>query len=165
MVSCMPQLVSALSSKSTALEELIALLQDEQRSIIEIDLAGLESLDARKRELLTSMGRNNAECRLLLKAAAEELKIEKTESLSPLISKVAPPLRDTLKGLQSRLLELGDTLNKILDFNRELLEGSLRHVRESMEFLNSFFTRRSTYGEAGGMLQSSNGVRLVCKEI
>jgi len=166
MASCLPKLVTVLTTKRTSMEELLVLLQDEQRGIIEIDLVGLELLDDRKREILTAMDRNNAECRQLLKEAALELKLDKSDTLSPIISKAAPPVRETLKGLQARLLELGETMNRLLDFNRELLEGSLRHVRETLAFFNSVMKNRSnTYGDAGRMVTAGNEVRLVCKEI
>lgn len=166
MQSCLPQLVTVLSSKRTSMEELLALLQDEQKNIIDIDLHGLATLDGRKRELLTAMDRNNAECRLLFKSAALELKLDKAETLSPIIEQAGPQVRETLKGLQARILELGQAMNRLLDFNRELLEGSLAHVRESIAFFNSVMQRQSsTYGDAGRMLDSGKKVRLVCREI
>jgi flagellar biosynthesis/type III secretory pathway chaperone len=165
MASCLPQLVTVLTSKRTSMEELLVVLKDEQRSIIEIDLMSLETLDYRKRDLLTAMDRNNAECRLLYKEAAVELKLDKAETLSPIISKASPPVREILKSLQAKLLEHGDAMNRLLDFNRELLEGSLRHVRETLAFFNSVMqTRSSTYGDAGRMITAGNEVRLVCKE-
>ncbi|GAM09670.1 flgN protein [Geobacter sp. OR-1] len=165
MPSCLPQLVTALNGKREKMENLLLLLKDEQKSIIEVDLAGLESLESRKRELLGAMERGNAEYRLLLKEAARELNLEKVENLSPLISKSPAPFRETLGRLQSTLLETGESLNRILDFNRELLEGSLNHVRENMAFFDAIMNRRKTYGDSGTMVMNGNKSRLVCKEI
>lgn len=165
MTSCMTDLVASLNIKRRELEELLDLTQQEQRCIIDIDLAGLETLDNRKRELLLSMERTSAEFRNLLKKASQEFQAGQPDTLSSLLPKVAPPLRATLKGLQARLIELGEALNKTLEFNKVLLNGSLEHVHSSINFLRSFFTTSSTYGQAGGMIKRSEEVRLVCKEI
>lgn len=165
MTSCMQELVASLKAKQGELEQLLELTQQEQRCIIDIDLAGLEGIDARKRELLLSMSRTNSTCRQLLKKASQELNVEQADTLSLLIPKVAHPLRDTLKGLQAALVEVGDSLNRALEFNKVLLVGSLEHVHSSINFLRSFFTTPATYGQAGGMVRNSEEVRLVCKEI
>ena len=165
MTSCLPQLVTALSSKRDEMEKLLLLLQEEQKSIIDVDLAGLEALESRKRELLGVMERGNAEYRLLLKDAAKELKIEKIDNLSPLIQKSPQPLRETLSRLQSSLLEIGEALNRLLDFNRGLLENSLQHVQQNLTFFNSLINSSKTYGDAGNMIAGNGGSRLVCKEV
>jgi hypothetical protein len=165
MSSCLPQLVTALSSKRDEMGKLLQLLQEEQKCIIEVDIAELENLESRKRDLLGVMERGSAEYRLLLKDAARELKLEKAENLSPIIQKISSPLRETLSLLQSSLLEIGDSLNRVLDFNRDLLTGSLNHVRENMAFFDAVMNRRKTYGEAGTMVMNGNKSRLVCKEI
>ena len=165
MASYLSELVDALSRKRMVLEELFTLLEAEQRSIIEVDVARLENLDDRKRELLTLLERISGECRLLIKSAAEDLHVQKADNLSSILPKISPPVRDKLKGLQARLLELGESVQKVLSFNKDLLESSLQHVNDSLEFFNSLFMRRSTYGESGSMVRSSNEVRLVCKEI
>lgn len=165
MESCLPDLDGALSGKRIELEELIRLTEQEQQCIIDIDVAGLEKLDNRKRELLTSMERTNSEFRLLMKKASQELKVAPSETLTPLIRNVAPPMREKLKVHQAKLVELGDSLNRALEFNKELLNDSLRHVHESLNFLKSFFTQLSTYGQAGNWVRSPDNVRLVCKEI
>jgi hypothetical protein len=165
MPSCLPQLVTSLNSKLDGMQKLFLLLKDEQKSIIEVDLASLETLESRKRDLLGAMERGNAEYRLLLRDAARELSIEKAESLSPLIQKSPAPFRETLSRLQSSLLETGDSLNKVLDLNRDLLEASLKHVRENMAFFDAIMNRRKTYGDAGTMVMNGSKSRLVCKEI
>jgi flagellar biosynthesis/type III secretory pathway chaperone len=165
MAATLSELFNALDGKRAALEELVALLEEEQRSIVEIDIANLEMLDERKRKILGTLERSNAECRRLVLMAGTELSLTGTDSLSPLIAKAPAQLRLPLKNVQARLVELGESLARIIDFNRDLLDGSLRHVQESLTFLSSFFTQRSTYGVAGSMVQSRNDVRLVCKEI
>jgi flagellar biosynthesis/type III secretory pathway chaperone len=165
MPSCLPQLITALSSKRDEMGKLLQLLQEEQRSIIEIDLAELENLESRKRDLLGVMERGNAEYRLLLRDAARELQLEKVENLSPLIAKAVPPFRDTLKGLQAKILEHGESLNRILKFNGELLSGSLDHVRQNIAFFDAVMNRRKTYGDAGTMIMGGSKSRFVCKEI
>jgi flagellar biosynthesis/type III secretory pathway chaperone len=165
MSKCLQELVSVLNGKHNELDELLTLTEHEQRCIIEIDINGLESIDNRKLELLNTMQRTSAECRLLLKKVSEELNVEPAETITPLLPKVPQPVRDTLKQLQEKLLQQGVTLNRNLEFNRELLEGSLNHVRQSMDFLNSFFTRSSTYGQGGSMMRTPNEVRVVCKEV
>jgi|PlaIllAssembly_1097288.scaffolds.fasta_scaffold107384_2 flagellar biosynthesis/type III secretory pathway chaperone len=163
--SCLPELVSELTGKKAVLEELVKVLEAEQRSIVEIDMPGIDACDSRKRELLASLERSSGRCRQLLKEAGQELNAGGVECISSLLAKVPPPLRSSLASLQARLQEQGDSLKRQLDFNRGLLEGSISHLQESLEFLNGLFTRRQTYGEAGGMISSNDNVRLVCKEI
>lgn len=165
MTSCMPDLVASLNHKQSELEELLELTRKEQRCIVDIDLAGLETLDNRKRELLVSMERTSSEYRMLLNKAAQEFQVSQADNLSSLLPKLAPAMQATLRGLQSKVIELGEALNKALEFNKLLLNGSLEHVHSSISFLRSFFTAPSTYGNAGSMVRSSEDVRLVCKEI
>lgn len=165
MTSCIPELVASLNNKRNELEDLLKLTRQEQRCIIDIDIVGLENIDLQKRELLISMERTNAECRYLIKKVSQEFKLDNVDSLSLILPRVAQPLRDKLKDIQSTLLELGDSLNKTLEFNKVLLSGTLDHVHDSINFLRSFFSSSSTYGQAGGMIRTQEEVRLVCKEI
>ena len=164
MASSIPQLLSLLDSKRNELQELLSLTEQEQRCIIEIDIPGLESLDNRKRELLQTMEKTNADCRKLLQEASHECQLVKVDGLTPIISRVAPPMQDKLKGVQTGLVELGDALNRAMEFNGELLVNSVRHIQDSLGFLSSFFTTSTTYGEAGSMVRNADEVRLVCKE-
>lgn len=165
MQSCLPELVSSLTRKRDEMEKLVMLLKEEQESIIEVDIDGLERLESRKRDLLGVMERGNAEYRLLLKDAAREFNLEKVESLSPLIQKTPLPVKETLSCLQTSLLETGRSLNALLDFNRGLLENSLQHVRQNLTFFHSLINSRKTYGDAGNMVAADGGSRLVCKEV
>lgn len=165
MPNCQQQLVTILTSKRNDMEQLLNLLKDEQRRIIDVDIAALEDLDDRKRELLGIMERGNAEYRQLLKEAAAELKVSRFENLSSLLPAVSPSLRENLKGLQARIVELGESLNRILEFNQGLLENSLRHVHQNLAFFNSLVNKSNTYGDAGTMVTGKRGSRLVCKEI
>jgi flagellar biosynthesis/type III secretory pathway chaperone len=164
MASCIPQLIEALDRKRNELKELLHLTEEEQRCIIEIDMAGLEILENNKRDLLMSMENTNTNCKQLLKEAAEECRLEGADSLSPIIHRVPSPLREKLSELQSGLLDLGQSLNKALEFNAELLANSIRHVEDSLGFLSSFLTTSTTYGESGSMVRTSDEVRLVRKE-
>ena len=56
-------------------------------------------------------------------------------------------------------------MNRVLAFNRELLQASLRTVNRSLDFFNRVFSDSCTYGDAGRMVQGSQGARLFCKEI
>ena len=158
-------LITVLSEKEGIMNELIRLLKEEQRSIVDIDLAAMELADEKKRVLLVRLEDSNNRLRETLKDAAEELNLSEAPTLSCLLPKVFSSQRSTLQGLQSRLLELGGNLDRALLFNRELLQGSLRIVNRSLDFFQGLFRRSTTYGQAGGMVTSSADVRLVCKEI
>jgi len=165
MPSCLQKLEAALISKRNDMEQLIILLKNEQRSIIDVDLAALEDLDVRKRELLGGMERSNAEYRQLLKEAATELKVDRIENLSSLLSVISPSQRENLKVLQTKIIELGESLKGVLEFNQGLLENSLGHVYQNLEFFNSLMSRSNTYGDAGNMVTGNGKAKLVCKEI
>lgn len=163
--SCLPELVSELTGKKAVLEDLVKVLEAEQRSIVEIDMQGIDSCDTKKRELLASLERSSGRCRQLLREAGQELNAGTVDCLSSLLPRVSLPMRTSLASLQGRLQEQGASLQRLLDFNQGLLAGSISHLQESLEFLNGLFTRRQTYGEAGGMISSNDNVRLICKEI
>ncbi|KAF0219389.1 MAG: hypothetical protein FD174_2088 [Geobacteraceae bacterium] len=165
MTNSISELISVLSGKRSTMEELLHLLEEEQRCIVELDLPNLEAQMEKKKRLLVDLETSNNLCRQLVKQAAVELDLPEVASLSPLLPKVASSQRDILKGLQTRLLELGTALDRLLAFNGELLQGSLRTVTRSLEFFGNMFNRSKTYGEAGCMVKGTNDVRLICKEI
>jgi flagellar biosynthesis/type III secretory pathway chaperone len=165
MSNSISELISVLSEKRGTMEELLRLLEEEQRCIVKLDLPNLEAQVEKKKQLLVDLETSNNLCRQLVKQAALELDLPEAASLSPLLPKVALPQRDTLKGLQNRLLELGTALDRLLAFNGELLQGSLRTVNRSLGFFGNLFSRSKTYGEAGCMVKGTTDIRLVCKEI
>lgn len=165
MTNSISELITVLSGKRGTMEELLLLLEEEQRCIVELDMQNLDAQVEKIKRMLVELETSNNLCRQLVKQAAVEFDLPEAASLSPLLPKVESSQRDILKGLQNRLLELGSALDRLLAFNAELLQGSLRTVTRSLEFFGNMFSRSKTYGEAGCMVKGTSDVRLVCKEI
>lgn len=165
MGNTVAELITVLSEKEAIMNELIGLLKQEQRSIVDIDLPGMELADEKKRAMLVKLEDSNNRFRQILKDAAAELDVAEAANLTCLLPRIGSSQRSALQGLQARLLELGANLDRTLLFNRELLQGSLRTVNRSLDFFQGLFRRSTTYGHAGGMVSSSASARLVCKEI
>lgn len=157
-------LIEALTRKEGAMEELVQLLAEEQRSIIELDLASLEIQVDKKKEAFARLERAASHCRQLMTQLAAELGLPEADRLSLLIPKVAPPQREELRGLQGKLLGLGNLLERVEADNGSLLQGALVTVNRSLEFFGRAFNRSTTYGEAGQMLGGGPRASIVCRE-
>jgi len=165
MADSVSELIAALRSKQEVMAEMLSVLDLEQESIVALDLATLDSHSERKRQLLIQLETVTNRCRQLMRAVAAEQGVPGVDSLSQLIVRLLPPDREAVQGLQSRLLEGAAAMNRVLAFNRELLQASLRTVNRSLDFFNRGFSDSCTYGDAGRMVQGGQGVRLFCKEI
>ena len=165
MSETISQLQQALTAHKEAMAELLKLLEREQRTILEHDLAGLDAHGESKRRLLVSLETAANSCRQLIHRAAAELKTPSAANLSALLPYLPLRQRPVLQNLQRHLTETGNTLNRQLTLNRELLQGNLKAVNSSLQFFNNLLSRQTTYGEQGRMVAGGSGIRLVCKEI
>lgn len=165
MTETIAELIGVLTEKGTILEEMRNLLEEEQKCIVALDLARMEANQEEIDKATVRMETLNNNCRLLIAKSGEELGLSGNSTLTPIISRVRPPEKDRLEGLQTSLFSSSSALDGLLAVNRGLIQDSLGVVERSISFFNVVFTKSTTYGEAGRMVSNPTGVRLVCKEI
>jgi flagellar biosynthesis/type III secretory pathway chaperone len=158
------ELISSLTDNDQVIEELLRLLNQEQESITRLQGDRLEEVAGRIRDLLNRLEGATSDVRRLLANLARELGLKDEATLSRIIPLLPPHQRGALEVLRARLLENGQQVNTLLEFNRELLSGGVQAVNSALDFFKSIMTRRTTYGGQGQLLDGANGVRLVNRE-
>jgi len=158
------QLLAALEEKHLLLGRLEELLTLEQQAITNLDLPELDQLDQQKRHLLVELEENTNGTRQLIRSLAEQANLSPTVTLSPVIATMAAPQKERCTQLQTALFSVGKRVDRLLDFNRELLQTSLTTVTSSLDFFNRLFSRGTTYGDAGKMRANTSGIQLVSQE-
>jgi chromosome segregation ATPase len=165
MTASLNQFMQALSANKAVLEELAAFLTEEQQSIVNLDTIAIEGRAERKKLLLAQLETSATTCRQRLRQLAQELQLPQAETISALLPRLTGTQRTALQNLQQGLQQLSDEVNRLLAFNRELLDSSLGIINSSLQFFNSLLTKRPTYGQHGMMMDSGSSIRLVNKEI
>lgn len=158
------RLAEALLRQEGALTELLQVMQEEQLSIKEVNLEGIETQVERKREALVRLQEAALVARERMGEVAVELGLPAVEKLSQLLPKLPQPQREELQRLQGRLLALGDLLKQAETTNRSLLEGALLTVNRTLDFFGRIFSRSNTYGEGGRMVGAGCSPRLLRRE-
>ena len=158
------RLIALLSEKEDALQELLGLLEEERSCLVQMDLERLQSQAERKQELYDRLTGSARLCRQLIDRIAGEQGVPGAHTLSPLLPGLPQPQRETLLGLQERLLGLGRGMDKLSSLNAQLLQTALLTVNRSLEFFGRIFNRSTTYGGAGRMVAGSSGPKLLRRE-
>ena len=164
MADGVSRLIELLSEKENTLQELLHVLEEEQGCLVQLDVEKLQSQAAKKQALYDRLTNSASHCRRLIDKLAGELGVPGAQSLSPLLPGLPQPQRETLLGLQRRLLELGRGLDKLSSLNGRLLQGALLTVNRSLEFFGRAFNRSTTYGGAGRMVVGDQTARLLRRE-
>lgn len=164
MAQSVQELINSLTENDRIVGELLQLLDEEPQHIAQLQGDRVEELAGRIRDLLGSLEAAASDIRRILARLAREVGLHDGATLSQIIPLLALPQRKTLEELRARLMERGELVNRLLEFNRELLSGGLQAVNSALDFFKSVMTRRTTYGDQGRLLDGSNGVRLVNRE-
>ena len=163
MAQSVQELIDSLTENDRIIGELLQLLDEEQQNIAQLQGERVEEMAGRIRDLLGRLEAAASDIRRILARLAREVGLQDGATLSLIIPHVAHPQRKRLEELRVRLLERGELVNGLLEFNRELLSGGLQAVNNALDFFKSVMTRRTTYGDQGRLLDG-NGVRLVNRE-
>ena len=158
------RLIALLSEKEGALQELLGLLEEERSCLVQMDMEKLQSQTEKLQALYDRLAGSSRLCRQLIDQLAAQLGVAGAHNLSPLLPGVPQPQRETLQGLQARLLDLGRGLEKLSAANGQLLQNALSTVNRSLEFFGRMFNRSTTYGGAGRMVSGSSGPKLLRRE-
>lgn len=146
------ELQQVLSHQGVLVDELLEVLEEERRCLADRDLDGLELQVERKGELFSRIEEAGEHLRALVQGVGAELDLAQADSLSLILPKLEPNQRESLKGIQQKLLTRGAQLKKMLTLNADLLEGSLQTVTGSLDFFRRIFSNSDTYGNAGRMV-------------
>ena len=158
------RLISLLSEKESALQELLQLLEEERNCLLQHDMEKLQSQAKKKLELYDRLTGSARLCRQLIDQLGAELGVAGAHNLSPLLQRLPQPQRETLQGLQRRLLVLGSAMLQLSSLNGHLIKGALLTVTRSLEFFGRIFNRGNTYGASGRLVGGASGPRLLRRE-
>jgi flagellar biosynthesis/type III secretory pathway chaperone len=158
------RLITLLSEKESALQELLQLLEEERISLLHHDMNKLQSQAKRKLELYGQLTSSARLCRQLIDQLATDAGVAGVGSLSPLLPFLPEAERETLQGLQARLLEQGSAMLKRSAFNGHLIQGALLTVTRSLEFFGRILSRSNTYGASGRLVKGASAPRLLRRE-
>jgi flagellar biosynthesis/type III secretory pathway chaperone len=158
-------LKTVLVEKQGLLECLSAVIEEENRYVVELDSSPLASTSARKEQVFEKIARLNEKCRTVLESTNQELGLPRGSSLSQVVGRLKSPERDVLRSLQEKLIVVAKKNEQLLALNKELLESSLSLIDRSMKFFSGLLNSGGTYGMSGRMLDVPSAARLVCKEM
>lgn len=159
------ELIAALCEKGVLIDQLKALLQEEQECMVSLDMARLEENQS---EIVSGMERLSAlseKCRQMIACVGSELGIPGNTTLSPIIERLGPQEKRALKEAQESVSANAQALNGALALHRRLIEDSLNVVGRSVGFFNRLFNPGNTYGVAGSFVTGRGASGFVSKEI
>ena len=159
------ELIAALCEKGVLIDQLKALLQEEQDCMVSLDLARLEENQQEIVAGMDRMARLSEHCRQMIASIGAELGIPGNSTLSPIIARLGQPEQQALREAQSSVAADAQALNGALALHRGLIEDSINVVGRSIGFFNRLFNPGDTYGLAGSIVANRGSSRFVCKEI
>jgi len=158
------RLTALLYESEQTLQELLDILAEERRSLMQMETARLEDLTFDKQVLHERLQVASCKYRQLLSLLAEAVGVPGATTLSPLLSKLPQPQSGELRELQGRLLKLGRRLEQLGNENERLLSNALSTVNRSLDFFGRIFSRSATYSGNGGVTSVGTAPRRVCGE-
>jgi len=160
------ELIAALCEKGVLLDQLQALLQEEQDCLISLDLARLEENQQEITAGMERLAKLSGQCQQMIGAIGTELGMPGNTTLSPIIERLGASEKRALKEAQESVTGNVRALQGALALHRRLIEDSLNVVGRSVNFFNRLFNPGQTYGGAGAFVKSGRGASgFVSKEI
>ncbi|MBJ6801199.1 flagellar protein FlgN [Geomonas propionica] len=160
------ELIAALCEKGVLLDQLQALLQEEQECMTSLDMARLEQNQQEIAAGMERLERLSGQCRQMIASIGADLGMPGNSTLSPIIERLAAPEKEALKEAQQSVTGNARALQGALALHRRLVEDSLNVVGRSVNFFNRLFNPGQTYGGAGAFVNAGRGASgFVSKEI
>lgn len=159
------ELIAALCEKGVLIDQLKALLQEEQECMASLDLARMEE---NQQEIVLGMERLRGlseKCQCMIGSIGVDLGMPGNSTLSPILEKLGQPERQALKDAQLAVTGNAQALQGALALHRRLIEDSLNLVGRSVNFFNRLFNPGDTYGVAGSLVSRRGASGFVSKEI
>lgn len=164
MTDSVEELIALLTEKGCVLQEMLAILEEEQRCIVALDVANLEASGEKKEEVIARMRELNDRCRRVVERAGAECGVSGEVSLTPIIARLDTPAGERLADLQGRLLSIYGSMDQLLATNRGLIEGSIQNMENSLAFFQRFLRFADTYGNGGHMVEGAVEGSIVYRE-
>ena len=160
------ELIAALCEKGVLLDQMQALLQEEQECMTSLDLARLEENQQEITAGMERLARLSGQCQEMIAAIGTDLGMPGNSTLSPIIERLGAPEKRALKEAQQSVTGNARALQGALALHRRLIEDSLNVVGRSVNFFNRLFNPGQTYGGAGAFVNAGRGNSgFVSKEI
>ncbi len=147
-------------------QSLLSVLMDENTSIIESDLAGLNSANSEKETLILKV-KNLEEKRLILVVEIAELLDENSQNitLKRLCEITEEPHSTKLNDCRSRLVSLTKNVRELNEENKILLTQAVELVRGSFMLLDNLMSSNSVYYRTGEIGNKGQSGRVISGEI
>ena len=166
MNNLLDKLLLLLKKEVSFSEELLNILQNEKKLLIDLELKALEENNQEKEVLLLKIARLEEERIDMLKEVSPELGIPLSDNLTLLsLSKlVGDPYAFSLRDSYNYLRPLLDNIKQANQENMSLLHHALSNVQESISFLNGLIQEDPTYAHTGTFQnQKKNGRSILGK--
>lgn len=151
---------TALDEQRKLLKTMTALLEEEQRWIVELHPANLQGVTERKEETLEELGASKRRLADLLSSSGG-----KTATVTESLSILPESDREAIRSLQKEIFASAAVMEEKLTINSRLLERSLGTINHSLKFFVGMLKGGATYGQRGTMQDGANHSRILCKEI
>ncbi|MBU5611493.1 flagellar protein FlgN [Geomonas azotofigens] len=160
------ELIAALCEKGVLLDQMQALLQEEQECMSSLDMARLEENQQEIGAGMERLAKLSEQCQQMIAAIGTDLGMPGNTTLSPIIERLSAPEKQALKEAQQSVTGNAQALQGALALHRRLIEDSLNVVGRSVNFFNRLFNPGQTYGGAGAFVNAGRGNSgFVSKEI
>ncbi|QXE90341.1 flagellar protein FlgN [Geomonas subterranea] len=160
------ELIAALCEKGVLLDQMQALLQEEQECMASLDMARMEENQQEITAGMERLARLSGQCQGMIAAIGADLGMPGESTLSPIIERLGAPEKQALKEAQDSVTGNARALHGALALHRRLIEDSLNVVGRSVNFFNRLFNPGQTYGGAGAFVNAGRGASgFVSKEI
>jgi len=165
MVSAdLASLVEILETQARLYKDLLALAKEKQPVLVKGDLAKLEELTKKEREIVFQVGRLEEQRFKVQQVLANHFGVSGTElTISFLAKKIEDPFKTRLTGLGRELTVTLDELRNNNELNTQLIEQSLGYIDYMVNLLTSLDDTPTYQGQHGNNSQQTS--RLFDKKI
>ena len=133
-------IVSILREQVNSYKILLNLLNDERKSLIEIDADRIENISKEKDTVVMRLRLLEEERQRLISKFAEDKGVDYNITLLELGNLTENSL---IPELRSQLLSLLQSIEEMNRFNSLLIDRSIQHIKTSSSFFNSFVTENT----------------------
>ncbi len=157
-------LVEILEAQSRLYQELLSLAKEKQPVLVKGDLAKLEELTKREREIVFQVGRLEEQRFKVQQALANHFGVPATElTISLILEKFEEPLKGRVSIIAQEFSVILDELKNHNELNTQLVEQSLSYIDFMVNILTAVDEPPTYQGQETGNTQQS--ARLFDKKI
>ena len=144
------ELIEVINEEVRTFHSLLTSLQNEQRVLVEDDLAGIEEIVAEQQQLAVYAHQIEARRIQMVDELALRLDLQSDNvSLSRLVEVLEGPHSDELANMREQLLELNSQIRSTSENNAFLIRQSLRYTERCLDIITGQQVQRGVYGQFG----------------